>query len=279
MITCGGELGLVATSLSSWDLRCSPIWADSMFHMETPNQPPGPGGHLKTGTETYSSAIADAQNYMRWLVDNFRPYLSGRILEVGIGHGYYSTLLGECGDYIGVDHDADSVAEAQAAFPNRAFAACDIMDRAKLRTLFPDGVDAIVSINVLEHIDDDRMAIANLVDVLKLGGHLLLSVPALMMLYNDLDRLAGHCRRYTIGRLQDILEEQPVDILRLCYFNPIGGLGWWANSLRRHESLNDRVVNGQIRVFDKYVVPVSKALDPVFRSFFGQSVTCIARRR
>jgi SAM-dependent methyltransferase len=251
----------------------------SMVFVNKRIQSPGLGECLKTGSETYSSAIADARNYMHWLVENFRPYLKGRILEVGIGHGEYSSLLGERGDYIGVDYDADSVAEAQAGFPDRTFATCDILDRAQLRTLIPNGADAIVSINVLEHIDDDRTAIANLVDVLKSGGHLLLSVPALMILYNDLDRLAGHCRRYSIGRLQEILEKQPVDILRLCYFNPIGGIGWWINSLKRYESLNDRAVNGQIRFFDQYVLPVSKAFDPLFRSFFGQSVTCIARRR
>ena len=247
--------------------------------MNQPVQPHPSGEPLKTGAATYSSAIANAQNYMRWLVDNFRPYLHGSILEVGVGHGHYCTLLAECGDYTGIDHDADSVADARAAFPTCAFAACDILDRAQLRAAVPDGADAIVSINVLEHIDDDRTAIANLVDALKPGGHLLLSVPALMLLYNDLDRLAGHCRRYSTTRLQEILDTLPVDIVRLCYFNPIGGLGWWVNSLKRHQSLNDNAVNGQIRFFDQYVVPVSRRLDPIFRSVFGQSVTCIARRR
>ena len=135
------------------------------------------------------------------------------------------------------------------------------------------------TINVLEHIEDDATAIANLVDVLKPGGHLLISVPALMLLYNDLDRLAGHCRRYTTRRLQDLLSDQPVEIVRLSYFNPIGGLGWLANRLKRYDSLNDAAVNGQIALFDKYIVPVSRALDPLSRGFFGQSVTCIARRR
>jgi SAM-dependent methyltransferase len=233
---------------------------------------------LKTGVDTYSAAIADAQNYMRWVVDNFRPYLKGRILEVGIGHGHYSTMLGECGDYLGIDHDKASVAEARVAFPDRAFAVCDILERGQLRTLVPEGADAIVSINVLEHIEDDETAISNLVDRLKPGGYLLLNVPALMMLYNDLDRLAGHCRRYTTEGLRNLLATQPLEIIQLSYFNPIGGLGWWANSLKRHRSLNADGVNEQIRVFDRYVVPVSRALDPVFRSCFGQSVTCIARR-
>jgi SAM-dependent methyltransferase len=234
---------------------------------------------LKTGSDTYSSAIADAQNYMNWVIDQFRPYLKGQIVEVGFGHGHYSEMLGRFGDYCGLDHDGNSVEQARKAMPHRRFAVCDILVPDQLRSLFSAGVDAMFSINVLEHIEDDATAIANLVDVLKPGGHLLISVPALMLLYNDLDRLAGHCRRYNTSRLQKLLRDQPVEIIRLNYFNPIGGLGWLANRLKRYDSLNDSAVNGQIALFDKYIVPLSRALDPLSRSFFGQSVTCVARRR
>lgn len=240
--------------------------------------PPAPIDGLKTGADTYSSAIADAHNYMNWIIDQFRPYLRGQIVEVGFGHGHYSKALSEFGDYCGLDHDRESVEQARRAMSDRKFAVCDILVRDQLRSLFPEGVDAVFTINVLEHIEDDARAIANLVDVLKPGGHLLVSVPALMLLYNDLDRLAGHYRRYTTKRLGDLLADQPVELVRLSYFNPIGGLGWLANRLKRHESLNDDAVNGQIAVFDKYIVPLSRALDPLSRSFFGQSVTCIARR-
>jgi SAM-dependent methyltransferase len=241
--------------------------------------PPTTSDGLKTGAGTYSSAIADAQNYMNWVISQFEPYLKGQIVEIGFGHGQYSEVLSKFGDYCGLDHDRDSVEQAKAAMPGRNFAVCDILVREQLRSLFPAGVDTVFTINVLEHIEDDATAIANLVDVLKPGGHLLISVPALMFLYNDLDRLAGHCRRYTTRRLQDLLSDQPVEIVRLSYFNPIGGLGWLANRLKRYDSLNDAAVNGQIALFDKYIVPVSRALDPLSRGFFGQSVTCIARRR
>jgi hypothetical protein len=56
-------------------------------------------------------------------------------------------------------------------------------------------------------------------------------------------------------------------------------VGWWLNSLKRHDSLNSDGINGQIRFFDQYIVPVSKALNPLFRSFFGQSTICVARCR
>ena len=248
-----------------------------MAHVAPSLQPARVDG-LKTGSDTYSSGIADAQNYMNWVVDQFRSYLHGQIVEVGFGHGLYSRVLGELGDYCGVDHDRDSVENAARAMPDRHFAVCDILVRDQLRALFPGGVDAVFTINVLEHIEDDATALANLVDVLKPGGHLLISVPALMLLYNDLDRLAGHVRRYTTARLRALLVNQPVELVRLSYFNPVGGLGWLANRLKRHSSLNDDAVNGQIALFDKYLVPVSRALDPLSRGFFGQSVTCIARR-
>ncbi len=133
------------------------------------------GESLEIGAETYSSAIADAQNYMKWLVDTFRPYLRGRILEVGIGHGHYSVFLGECGQYLGIDLDEESVTAACANFPARRFERCNILDRPQLHALLPEGADAIVSINVLEHIEDNATAIANLIDVVRPGGHLLLS--------------------------------------------------------------------------------------------------------
>lgn len=224
-----------------------------------------------TGADTYSSAIVDAIGYSRWIVSRFAPYLRGTIVETGIGHGSYAPLLAEYGRYVGCDIDAQSVADARERFPGLAFEQCDVSDRARFLAIAGGGADAIVSINMLEHIEDDRRAAAALVDGLKPGGHVLISVPALELLYNDLDALAGHHRRYSRRSLAALFEGLPVEPVFVRYFNPIGGLGWLVNRLRRHSSLNDASVNAQIRIFDKYVLPVSKAIDPVTRGWFGQS--------
>jgi SAM-dependent methyltransferase len=233
----------------------------------------------KTGKQTYSSAIAEARNYTRWLVDTFAPYLHGRIIEVGIGHGSYCQFLSKFGEYLGIDIDNESVREARDRYSGCSFAVCDILDGELLKKTVSNGVDAVVSINVLEHIKDDAAAVRNLVDLLTPGGHLLLAVPAFMVLYNDLDRLAGHHRRYSVKLLGSLLSDQPVEIVRLCYFNPIGGLGWFVNSLKRHHALDSDGVNGQIKFFDRYLISISRAADPLFRSIFGQTVICIAQRR
>ncbi len=214
---------------------------------------------------------------MDWMLSPFKPYLHGDIVEIGIGHGGYYEAIMPFGAYLGIDIDERAIKVAKARFPNGAFARADITHGGFLNELLPTGADVIVSINVLEHIDDDLAAIKNLVDALKSGGRLMINVPAMMCLYNDLDRLAGHHRRYSINSLREKLYGLPINIERLCYFNPIGGVGWWVNRFRRHTSLNSEVVNGQIEIFEKYALPISRLLDPLTRRFFGQSLICIVR--
>jgi SAM-dependent methyltransferase len=232
----------------------------------------------KSGAETYSSAMASAYRYMDWVLSPFKPYLRGNIVEVGIGHASYFEAIRPYGNYVGIDIDERSVAEARTRFPAARFERADILQPGFLATLFPAGADGILSLNVLEHIEDDARAVRNMVEALKPGGYLMVNVPALMPLYNDMDRLAGHCRRYHLADLERLLAPLPVKVEKLRYFNPIGGLGWWANKFRRHDSLNSDAVNGQIVIFEKYVLPFSRALDPLTRGFFGQSLVCAARR-
>lgn len=232
----------------------------------------------KSGADTYSSAMATAYRYMDWMLSPFRPYLHGDIVEVGIGHASYFEALKSCGNYLGIDIDERSVADATRRFPDTRFARADILQPGFLDAILPQKADAILSVSVLEHIEDDARAIGNLVEALKPGGCLLASVPAHMALFNDMDRLAGHHRRYDRARLERILAPLSVKVEKLSYFNPIGGLGWWANKFRRYESLDSAGINGQIVLFERYVLPVSRALDPLTRGFFGQSLICVARR-
>src|SRR5262249_48336529 len=137
---------------------------------------------------------------------------------------------------------------------------------------------SIVCLNVLEHIEDHGRAVRNLARALNPGGHLLVIVPALPALYNDLDRLAGHHRRYRRHEVGELLSDAGLKPERVDYFNPIGGLGWWANRLQRHRSLNDTMVNTQITLFDRWLVPVSRGINPLTKHFFGQSVFAVGSK-
>lgn len=232
----------------------------------------------KSGADTYSSAIATAYRYSDWMISPFKIHLCGNIVEVGIGHGGYYGALQAYGKYWGIDIDPRSVQAARDSHPEGRFSVADICCPGFLEDFLPQKADAIVSINVLEHIEDDGLAIRNLVDSLKPGGRLMINVPAMPSLYNDLDRLAGHLRRYSFADFERMLRHLPMAIETLCYFNPIGAIGWWINGFRRHESLNSVLVNRQIVIFEKFILPISRLIDPLTRRFFGQSIICIARR-
>lgn len=233
---------------------------------------------LLTGSETYSSAMSDAKNYMRWLIGEFKSVLAPPILEIGVGHGSYAEVLHPLGEYIGVDIDETSVAQARDRFPNLKFHVADITQNDFVDQIGAGRVGSIVCLNVLEHIDDHQAAMNNLGRVLRPGGILAIIVPALSVLTNDLDRLAGHLRRYKTSEVRDLAVKAGLEPIRIDYFNPVGGVGWMANRLVSHGSLNDAAVNGQIRLFDRWAIPVSRAVDPLTRRFFGQSVIAIVRK-
>lgn len=233
---------------------------------------------IQSGAETYSSAISDAVNYTRWILDEASPFIGERVLEVGLGHGSYRAVLPAGVKYFGVDIDLDSVQQAQSKYPDDTLIQADISDPIFTKTASGFGVDSMLCINVLEHIPDHKQAFQNLIEILKPGGHLFLFVPAFNSLYTDLDRLAGHERRY---RKNDMLALLPAGatIVVNKYFNPVGGVGWWINGLFRHKSLNAKGVNSQIIVFDKYVLPISRAADCITNSFFGQSLICVVKKK
>ena len=72
--------------------------------------------------------------------------------------------------------------------------------------------DMICAFDVIEHIDDDKTALANIHRMLKPNGVVLLSVPQHMFLWSRLDELVKHKRRYSKQDLLAKLEESGFDI-------------------------------------------------------------------
>jgi len=77
----------------------------------------------------------------------------------------------------------------------------------------------VCAMDVIEHIDDDREAVRELLRVCKPGGLLVLTVPAYKWLWSVHDDINEHKRRYTRGELKACLSQLPVTILRASYIN------------------------------------------------------------
>src|SRR6266851_3291292 len=125
------------------------------------------------------TTMEQAKNYYAWLLDEFRPALRGKFLEIGAGTGTLSEMLlkSSCEHLVclepagnlvpiierrlrGLTNGGASVEIIADTFEGYSHHAAD------------EAVDSIVCINVLEHISDDLKALQEMRRLLSRGGSL-----------------------------------------------------------------------------------------------------------
>jgi len=238
-------------------------------------------GTFPVGAATMSPAMERADRYARYLCDCVRPWLSAPVLEIGTGFGTYTGLLLKHGRVVTSDIDAACLERVAGRYPRAdlATAHVDLNDAASIRRLAGHGARSIFCSNVLEHIEDDARALRALRDVVLPGGTCCVIVPAHPRLYGFMDRAAGHFRRYTRRGLEETLRGAGWSVVRSFYVNALGGIGWWLNQrLVSPRPLDAPLIDRQLALYDRLVVPIARRIDPLFGRVFGLSVVGIARR-
>lgn len=199
------------------------------------------------------AAMAGATAYNSWLIDRARPWLHGRILDVGAGIGTHTQRLREFGD------------EVVAVEPEPMFASM-LRDQVKGVHVIEGSTDevggpfdAIVCFNVLEHIADDEQTLHRFHELLASDGTVLILVPAHQALFGPIDAAFGHYRRYQKGELGTKLRSAGLEPEVLRYVNPVGAVGWLVQSrVRRRERMSYRGLG-----FYDRLVPALRRLDAV----------------
>jgi SAM-dependent methyltransferase len=133
--------------------------------------------------------------------------------------------------------------------------------------------DAMVLVNVLEHIEDDAAFLVQARRVLEPAGRLLIFVPALPFLYGSLDRRFEHHRRYTRPTLRARLLSAGFRIRSLHYMNLPGALSWLlVGRVLHRQTLSPR----QVATYDRWIVPWMVRLESLRPPPFGQSLIAVA---
>ncbi len=246
-----------------------------------PTRPPAPPEPLPLGRQTMSRALPDARRYHDWVYNSFKDLLRGRILEIGVGYGIYTPKLLRHGPVIATDLDEECVRAVRQRFLGHRVECMrlDIERRDDFTPFLHRLCDAVVCLNVLEHVADDAGAIRNLAGALKPGGVLIVYVPAMPILFGTLDAAAGHHRRYTKASLSGLFEAAGFTIVRRRYRNAVGALGWLLNGrILKQTNLSADSVSAQIRLFDRFGLPITRIVDRFTRSFAGQSLLIAGRK-
>lgn len=222
-----------------------------------------------TGTDNLE-VMTEALNYNAYLSELVGKYCSNskQIVDFGAGIGTFAMTLHEQGkQIIAVEPDAN---QRQRMITSGLNCVPDISE------VTDAWADVIYSINVLEHIEDDDAVLVEIYKKLKPGGRLLIYVPAFTILYSSMDQKVGHFRRYTRSILTAKAHTSGFNVSEAFY---VDSMGFFASLLYKLINKNTGCINrGALRLFDRFIFPISILVDRITCCFFGKNVVLIAEK-
>jgi SAM-dependent methyltransferase len=198
-------------------------------------------------------AMEAADAYNAWLVDRARQWLHGRVLDAGAGIGTHtSRLVALADEVVALEPDAELATLLRSRVPAATVVEGDLWS-------VEGPFDAIVCFNVLEHIPDDRAALARFRELLTPGGALCMIVPAHPRLFGPLDAAFGHERRYSTRELRTKLGDAGLEPVLVHHVNALGAVGWF---IQGHVFRRDRLPRGDLKIYNR-LVPLIRLADVV----------------
>ncbi len=139
------------------------------------------------------------------------------LIDVGCGTGTFALEMGRTCRVLGVDDHDESI---RLAGPKLHAVGGSVLRSRLERIDLPDGAAAVVTaMDVLEHLDDDLGALREMARLTRVGGLVVLTVPALMSLWSDWDVALHHRRRYNRHELRRLVDLPEIEVLRCSYYN------------------------------------------------------------
>lgn len=209
--------------------------------------------------------------FLRHLVYSHCPDLhSGdRVMDFGAGIGTFSDIL---------DLPRQDMLCVESDPRQREILAGNGFQTAALDDIAVSSLAYAYSLNVLEHIPDDRDILGTLASKLKTGGHLFIYVPAFQLLWSPMDDLVGHVRRYRRDELARKIGDAGLRIVRSEYAD---SAGFFATLLFKVLNRSSAGVISQTALvaFDRFAFPVGRLLDWLgLRWILGKNVWVIAEK-
>lgn len=219
--------------------------------------------------------FAHVVNWKSYWASKIRPLLKGDVLEVGAGIGSNTTLL-DCdgpGRWVCLEPDSQLLEQmkqrlADAPSSRKHEIVCGTLDAVRGQKF-----DSIIYIDVLEHIPGDREELIDAASFLNPGGMLAVLSPAHQWLFSPFDRAIGHCRRYN---RQSLAKVSPPNLKldKIFYLDCCGLALSAANALLLRQSSPTKA---QLKVWDSFVIPVSRVVDPLIGHSMGKTIVGIWR--
>jgi 2-polyprenyl-3-methyl-5-hydroxy-6-metoxy-1,4-benzoquinol methylase len=213
----------------------------------------------------------NAVQWKKYFSTKISPYISGHVLEVGAGRGDNLDFLSQAKGIVQWTCLEPDPNLAQYILER---AGTDIRQKTNikvgtLRDLNPEEkFDTLIYIDVLEHIENDKLELVTAAQHLNEGGKLIILSPAHPFLFSNFDKAVGHFRRYTRQSLKAVGPEN-LKLTKIFYLDSVGLCASLANRLLLKQS---QPTHEQIKFWNNILIPLSRFFDQILKFSLGKSV-------
>ena len=223
-------------------------------------------------------AMSYAENYNKWIIELFSPYIGDKVAEIGAGTGNLTRLLLE----------NDLISELTAFEPSSKmynYLTQNIDSNKKvtlINSIFSESsdmhlnmLDSIFYINVLEHVKDDIAEVNLMHNALNVDGYACVFVPALSWLYSDFDKSIGHFRRYHKDQLIQLFDSNGFEVVTVKHIDMLGILPWYINFVLMKRVLDQNTT----KIYDRFIIPIIRIIDKIAPSPIGKNLLIVAKKK
>ena len=221
-------------------------------------------------------AMSFALNYHRWIAEEFHPFLGNHAAEVGAGIGDFSELLFQSGVQHLTLFEPSQVLYARLndRFEKNMSANMINGTLGQYIVEHEQCFDSIFYVNVLEHIENDKIELELAYQSLRNNGHILIFVPALSFLFSAYDKEIGHFRRYHKKALRMKVESAGFEIKKIHYMDFPGMIAW----VFLMKVLSGKITNTSVTTYDRLFVPFIRKIGRIIRPPIGKNILLVGKK-
>ncbi len=142
------------------------------------------------------------------------PTIPLKILNIGTATGAGTLMLQEFGNVTSIEYDEDC-----CKFLNEQLQIKTQVGSITELDFENNSFDLVCAFDVIEHVENDSLATAEMLRVCKKDGYVFATVPAFMLLWSEHDVVNHHCRRYKINQFRNLFKVADSNIVFKSYFN------------------------------------------------------------
>ena len=214
-------------------------------------------------------SISVAENYNKYVADLFFSNIdkTENILDFGAGYGLITEKFKKKGYKISAV-EINKTALEKLNDKN--------IDSYNLIEKVPKSINCIISLNVLEHIEDDNKYIKKFYNHLPQDGKLILYLPTSNLIWTELDDMVNHKRRYSKSGVVELLNSNSFEIEKIFFVDFIGWIVLFFLKMFRLKLDFDK---RKIKFYDKFIFRTFKFTDYFFKNIIGKNLFIVASKK